>query len=166
MENISEQREFSKVIKSLNPTNFSSNPIETDAWINYFQEWYNDRTTLSHNYFHASHPYLDMKITEEELTRALKNLKTNKSPGLHGIVNEQLRNLPPAGFIYLRRLLYDCIEQDELSRSLKQIKIILILKQGERENLNNYRGIAQVNTYKLFTYILNNRLHTWIEEHK
>lgn len=45
-----------------------------------------------------------------------------------------------------------------------KIKLTLQHKKGDRNDVNNYRGIAQANTIlKLFTLIINNRLQIWAE---
>lgn len=132
-----------------------------NQWIQHYEEWFSDRIINEQNFFVVYHPYLDNEITIQELNFALRNLKPNKS--IDGILNEQLQHLSRPWRKHLNEL-NNFLKNENLPRKLKTIKLTLIHKKGDRTNQNNYRGIALVNTVtKLLTYIVNNRMKTWVE---
>ena len=102
---------------------------------------------------------LDRDITMLELTKSLKLMKNNKSPGPDGIVTEFYK-------FYWKDIGQDLFEvfQNSLNKELlpqsQYLAVIrLIFKKGERENLKNWRPISLLNTdYKILTKLLAERL--------
>ena len=109
---------------------------------------------------------LDCEITEDEILKAISNLKSNKSCSEDGIINEI--------FIKGKTILLPCLHK--LFNSLfisgyfpeiwTKACIVPIFKKGDANNANNYRGISLVSCFgKLFTGVLNNRILKWEKEY-
>ena len=92
--------------------------------------------------------------------------KNNKAPGEDRVGYEFLKN---ASDIFLEELAicYNIIyESSKLDDTFIKSIIFPIFKKGERENTNNYRGIAFMNTVaKTFMSILNSRINKWLHKH-
>ena len=106
---------------------------------------------------------LDYIIKEEEVLKAIKGLKKNKSPGLDNIISE---------FIIYGK--YDLVKSicklfNLVFRTTSYPKIwtVSYLKPVHKKDIisdpGNYRGIA-VSSYlsKLFSLVLLNRLHDYV----
>ena len=107
-------------------------------------------------------------ISENEILQAIRSLKTNKAPGLDGIVNEQIKASIPYMvpiFVKLFNIIFDSgIMPDTWTiGNINQFtKIKVILKKTE-----NYRPITLVSSLgKLFTSIINNRLKDYAEKYE
>lgn len=120
----------------------------------------------------------DTNITIDEVRRALATLKNNKAAGPDGIPNELLKcalndvyddddnqDLSP---MFLR--IYDmmCLLWDKgvIPDALNESNVVLIHKANDIHNLNNYRGIALMNTItKLMSCIVMNRIMSLCSTH-
>lgn len=66
---------------------------------------------------------------------------------------------------YLQNLFNRILDYEHIPISWSQSKITCIYKKGEKNDPNNYRGIALLNTLtKIFTQLLNNRIMNWAEK--
>ena len=104
--------------------------------------------------------------SEEEISRALSQLRFGKAPGLDGIQTETLR-LGGAATVQWLKALFDSIWSSEVVPAdwRKQV-IIPIHKKGSRTDCDNYRGIALLSTpSKVFAKVILNRLKPWAEAH-
>ena len=103
---------------------------------------------------------LNAPITEQELTKALKNLKNNKSAGPDGILNEQIKaTFPQMKDIYIK--LFNQIFDSGIFPETWAAGLIVPIfkKKGSSSDPNNYRGITLISCLaKFFTGVLNNRL--------
>ena len=108
--------------------------------------------------------FLDAPFSLDELSRAIKDLKKNKSAGLDLILNEFIINASNEVKVFIL-LLFNCILRTEyFPRSWAEGNIIPIFKKGERLNTDNYRGITILSCLgKLFTRLLNIRLEAWAD---
>jgi len=110
-------------------------------------------------------PQLDDPISEEEVRRALRNLKHGKAAGLDQVCGEFLKYAGDVVCPFLTHLfnkLYDLsIFPEEWCKSV----IVPLYKKGDKSNPDNYRGISLLSTIgKLFSAILNRRMYEWAEE--
>lgn len=97
--------------------------------------------------------------TETEIHKAVTSLKHNKSPGSDGILGEFYQIYWNIIKIELKQVLTDIFLSKEMSTSQYRGIITLQYKQGEREDLANWRPITLLNTdYKIITKILTGRL--------
>ena len=98
-------------------------------------------------------------ITETELDKGVKSLKKNKSPGCDGIPGEFYQKywkLLKPNFI---KVIREIEETEELCISQYRGIICLLFKQGDRDDLANWRPITLLNNdYKLIAIIYASRL--------
>jgi exonuclease III len=106
---------------------------------------------------------LETNITPSELEKAIFEFKISKSPGEDGIPAEWYQH-----FWYLVKhkfhdLVNEILDSNTLSQSQYKGLISLIYKNGERENLKNWRPITLLNVdYKILTKCLSNRLKPYL----
>ena len=110
---------------------------------------------------------INQPVTENEILTAVRSLKTNKSPGVDNIVNEQIKAtisymLP----IYLKlfNIVFDTgiIPEDWTLGNIKPI----YKNKGNPKNAENYRQITLLSCFgKVFTSVINNRLNTYAKNH-
>ena len=98
------------------------------------------------------------KITKNEISQAIKQLSTNKTPGPDGIPNEFYKSFPEITYL-LEEIFNDYLTNKSMPKDFKKGLILPIYKKGDPEHLKNYRPITLLNTtYKILTTILYNRL--------
>ena len=108
---------------------------------------------------HEENENLERDVTESEIKSAIDMAKNNKSPGEDGIISEFYKDI-----WYLIKdefigLIEEVFENNELSETQNRGIISLSLKNGEREDIRNWRPITLLNTdYKIISKILANRL--------
>ena len=108
---------------------------------------------------------LNAHITEDEIIKAIKSLKNNKSCGTDLILNEFLKHscnkmLP----IFVK--LFNIVFESGIIPELWSVGIMcpIYKNKGDVNNPDNYRGITILSCYgKLFTAVLNNRLNFYLE---
>ena len=146
--------------------------ITASQWFDYFKKLndndhnFNDSFTkqikselnnLEHNY--STNTTLNTAFTNEELIKALRNLKTRKSPGFDGIINEILKFGSHVLIEPLINLFNTVLKSGIFPNNWKKSFLVPVFKSGDQSDPSNYRGIA-INSClgKLFTSVLNNRL--------
>jgi hypothetical protein len=103
----------------------------------------------------------DRQITEEEVKYVLGTMKQNKSPGSDGIVAEFYVIFWDIIKHEFMQVLQEIFENYELCKSQYRGVITLIYKQGDREDIKNWRPITLLNAdYKIIAKILSGRLKT------
>lgn len=128
--------------------------------------WFKPRLYCDVSFIDVRHPNLDSKITIQEMSQVIRNFKNWKTAGRDGIKNEHLKLLTKNWPFYLLKLFNSYLENENPSNELKNITLTLLHKKENRNDKNNYRGIALVNIIvKLLTFIINNRLQTWVESY-
>jgi hypothetical protein len=103
---------------------------------------------------------IEGKITMEEATTALKNMKNNKSPGTDGFTSEFFKVFWKQIGSLVVRSLNDGFEKSELSVTQKEGIIVCIPKGDKpREYIKNWRPISLLNVvYKIGSSCIANRL--------
>ena len=108
---------------------------------------------------------LDSKITTDEITKAIDQLKLNKAAGLDLILNEFIIYGKNQLLPLLLRLLNVMFLKGYFPESWSEGLILPLHKKGSVDSVENYRGITLLSVIsKLFTRILNNRLSHWAED--
>ena len=107
---------------------------------------------------------LDSRISQTEISRACKQLNTNKPPSMDNILYEYLTesiDLTVSSFeIFFNYIL----ETGDFLKNWSKGLIISVFKNGDQSDPSNYRGKALISCFaKLFTVILNNRLKEWAD---
>ena len=127
------------------------------------QEIYNELQSLEKEKRQLN--YLDHTITEQEIRQAVKKLRNEKSPFIdkirHEMITASLESLMP---VYIR--LFNLILQSgKMPDIWCQGLITPIYKSGDKSDPTNYRVICVSSCLgKLFSSILNQRLHLYFEK--
>ena len=99
-------------------------------------------------------------ITTEELRTAINRLKQGKSPDSNGIRAEDIKACDDETREMVRQIFNEFIKQNEFTpEAWKKVKIKVIYKKGDVENVGNCRPICSLPAlYKLFTTRLYRRI--------
>ena len=106
------------------------------------------------------------EITTEELQSAISKLKTGKSPDSNGIRAEDIKACDDETTEMMRQLFNEIIKRNNFTPDeWKKVKIKVIHKKGDVENVSNYRPICSLPAmYKLFSTILYGRLYPMLDQ--
>ena len=101
------------------------------------------------------------EITTEELQSAISKLKTGKSPDSNGIRAEVIKACDDERREMMRQIFNEIIKRNNFTLDeWKKVKIKVIHKKGDVEDVSNYRPICSLPAmYKLFSTILYGRLY-------
>ena len=115
-----------------------------------------------------SSPYdtlFDDLFTEEELSFALKKIKTRKSPGPDNVHNEMMKHLGTHGKRALLKLMNLSWEKSKIPKSWRNAHIVPIHKTGkDPKEAKSYRPISLTSCVgKLGERMVNRRLYWWLE---
>ncbi len=108
--------------------------------------------------------YLNENILFAEISRAVNRLKSGKAVGCDGIPNEVLRS--PSLNQALHKLYTFCFKNGMTPTSWSKSVISPIPKSAMKDPYIplNYRGISLLScVYKLYAYVLNDRLYSYLE---
>lgn len=108
---------------------------------------------------------LNAPFTNDEIRKCIHNLKSNKSPGIDGVINEYIKcTIDKMTNIY-SKLFNIILDTGLVPTNWLQGIIIPIYKKGDHNDPNNYRPITLLSCVgKLFTSVLNNRLNMFLTE--
>lgn len=99
------------------------------------------------------------EITVSEITRALSDMKNNKTPGEDGLVIEAIKMGGNKLLQAIKTLFNACLLKGITPSDWNNAVIILLHKKGDITNIGNYRPISLLShVYKLFTKIITRRL--------
>ena len=119
----------------------------------------NDNATLIND--------LDIEISIEEVQKVVKNLKTQKSPGIDGLISEVFQSSIDILCPLLVKIFNVVFSTGCYPKSWSEGAITPIFKKGDTHDANNYRGITLINILsKTYSHILHNRLLAWAEEYE
>ena len=106
------------------------------------------------------------EITTEELRTAINKLKKRQIPDSNGIKAEDIKACDDETREMVRQIFNEIIKQNEFTpEAWKKVKIKVIYKKGDVENVGNYRPICSLPAlYKLFTAILYSRLYPRLDQ--
>ena len=82
------------------------------------------------------------RISKEEILYALRNLERGKAAGSDGILNEMLMFGGEKMISSMRVLFNNFIELEGYPQEWRRSLIVPMFKDDDREELDNYRGIA------------------------
>lgn len=162
-------------LKHIDNNSDHSVKVEGSIWHNYFKklntltdpqrerqdEIYKLVEDLENN--DLSHD-LDEKISDKEIAKAIKKLKSGKSSGLDLISNEMIKAGQTALMPCLSKLFNLILSSTIYPKNWGNGYLTPIFKSGDPTNPENYRGIV-INSClgKLFNIILHDRLYTYLE---
>ena len=160
-------KHFSKRKKKSIDTNITS-----DQFLHYFKQLADadndsiDSSDVFDDVQNTVYEELDVTITEEEISKAIGRLKSNKSSAEDNIINEMFMKCRDVMTPLLCRLFNEIYNSGFFPESWSKGCIVSIYKKGDKNDPNNYRGITIVSCLgKLFTSVLNNRLLEWDKTH-
>ena len=105
------------------------------------------------------------EITTEELQNAIGKLKTGISPDSNGIRAEDIKACDDETREMVRQLFNEIIKRNNFTPEWKKVKIKVIHKKGDVENVSNYRPVCSLLAmYKLFSTILYGRLYPMLDQ--
>ena len=115
-------------------------------------------------------PIDSFSLTEEDVTKALKNLKTDKSPGIDGIHPRPLKELAEVLSKPITIIFQKSISTGQLPKDWLDAVVSPIYKKGERFLAENYRPVSllciiskvleSIVTPQIINHIKNNKLAT------
>lgn len=88
-----------------------------------------------------------IEIQEEQVTKAIKEMRNGKAPGPGGIPVELIKNGTPKLYRMITKLMNKCINEGNIPKEWKTGYISPIHKKGKRDICDNYRGIAVTSTF-------------------
>ena len=138
--------------------------ITPDQWFEHFHGVFNPPNVHEEeiNYNDPSDiadDYLDQRITESEVLRAIRTLKTGKSPGIDGLSIQFIKTSSQQFVPYLAELFNTFYDSGYFPPERATLVLAPIHKKGSKDDPNNYRGVSLLpEISKIFTSIINNRL--------
>jgi hypothetical protein len=114
----------------------------------------------------------EIGVSYEELREANKNCANNKACGPDGIPSEVWKMLikeeqddAPSLIGVLQREMDEVMKGKDIPAEWCNGEIVSLFKKGDENDINNYRGIAIINTSaKIFLKIINSKLTDFLEE--
>lgn len=87
---------------------------------------------------------IDSELADvDEIKHVIRNLKNSKAPGLDGINNSLLKQLPQRGIEFLKFIVNSCLSLSYFPNCWKHAKVIALHKPGKpTNNPNSYRPIS------------------------
>ena len=156
--------------------------ISEEEWFRHFHNVFNDiiqddtahgegdyRESVRYHHYVTNNDLdsstLDVEISESEVRDAIKTLKFGKAAGPDGFSGEFYKHSSPLVVSYLTKLFNELFNSGTFPLSWSEAIIIPLHKKGDLNSPDNYRGISLLNiSGKLYTFILNKRLTSWVEE--
>ena len=143
--------------------------IKPSSWIKHFSKLLNSpknrNPDLDQSAFACFEPVLDCMISRDEMKEAFEDLKRGKCPGLDQVLLEYLLVLAETHGKTLLRLLNKIFSEHLYPTCWTTNFLKPIFKKGEKDDPDNYRGLAIGSAFaKLFSQILLRRLTSFISE--
>ena len=144
-----------------------SDKLTADDFLEHFSNVFqsNDSDNSSSDFGQICNSTLDSAILQSELKDVISSLKSDKSPGIDGLVAEIFKCsfdiISPLLLKLFNIIFLNGIYPNSWSEGL----ITPIHKKDSIDDANNYRGITLINILsKIYSHILNNRLLKWASE--
>ena len=103
-------------------------------------------------------------VTMEEVKGSVRGLKNGKAMGVDNIPNEFLKKGGPTLWGLLAKAFNMAIREERIPSVWREGQVLLLHKGGERDSLDNYRGITvSSNVGKVFTRVTAARLEHDVE---
>ncbi|CAG2221325.1 unnamed protein product [Mytilus edulis] len=164
-----------KFWSTLKPKNKSKCVADNEAMFSYFENVLGMNPPelsdtvldlLNNTYFDGVNiDLLDTDISEDEIIKALKRLKSGKSAGNDEIVGEMFSSCPSFFAPILKTLFNSIFAIGVYPENWTECLVIPVPKSGDLTSPINYRPIILVSILsKLFTSILTDRLLSWSQD--
>ena len=162
--NSAKKRVFITKIKNEKGECITSRKGIADAFGEFYKRLYEDSERDD-----SEHEMSDDKripaITTEELQSAISKLKTGKSPDSNGIRAEDIKACDDETRVMVRQHTNEITKRNNFTPDeWKKVRIKVIHKKGDVENVSNYRPICSLLAmYKLFSTILYGRFFPMLD---
>ena len=172
VESRNDPKAFWKNVKKIRNRSITPNKISVESWFNHFKDLLhiqNQEDLQNFQYEESSTADIfDAPISEEEVRNSIMQIRSGKSGGPDGILIEMLKNTMFFIIPVLTKLFNKLLDVGDFSESWGQSILCPILKKGNVNDPNNYRGISLIDVLnKTFTGILNDRIYKYcIENNK
>ena len=149
--------------------------ITSDEWFRHFYEVFNlDYTGVETSFddsirnevdieLHGVSDILQVDIMQPEVLDAIRALKNNKAPGPDGLSGDFYKYAAPCVVEFLTQYFNKLFDTGTFPLGWSEAVIQPIHKKGDINSPDNYRGNV---SGKLYSYILNKRLTTWLEDNR
>lgn len=142
-----------------------------DRWTEYIKDLFTDKNTYKKETLEALKGRKivneeESEITLEEVERAMKNMKNNKSTGKDGIPIELIRAGGPVVSKEIHKICQEIWDSGKWPEEWCKSVLVMLQKKGDLKDCNNYRSIALIpHVCKITLTILKERLEKVIEQH-
>ena len=172
-ESVNDPKLFWKTIRSVNRKNVIYNEVSIRQWHDHFANVFNlyedeteENDVRDDNMLDANidEPLFNDFITKDEVLESIKKSKIGKSAGPDRMISEMLKYSNVYVVDFLLQLFNHLFDNGLFPVEWSKSIIIPIYKKGDKNNPDNYRGVALTSVVsKAYTYILNKRLTKWAE---
>ena len=173
MEN-QDPKEYWKLIKELRDNKKNEAEFDTDKFTSFFEKLYSlpkngpeqQKITdlVQQTLENASHTFED-RFTLEELIKAIKRLKNNKSAGPDRIIAEMLKASTPEIMLLILKIMNKIRTTFQYPTKWGIGITSLLFKEGDDDDPGNYRAITVTDTLaKVLAILINERMETWSKE--
>ena len=172
-------KDFWKLLSDLKGLDqeFKQNPIPMDEWVKHFTKLLNTSMKIDPKLDeHITHfieenrnaifNELNFSIKEGDIVKAINFLKTGKSAGVDGILNEMFKAGADSLMPSLIKLFNAILCKGHFPSSWRDNTLTPLYKnKGDADDPKNYRGIAVASSFsKLFLTIMQQRLQKFASE--
>ena len=174
LENIEKKdpAEYWKLVDSLKESKQSESHFEPEIFTQFFEKLYAKTEKENEEVFNFVQEFLQNKslssepdFTLEELKKAIKSLKNNKSAGPDRIPAEMFKVCPDNILNLILKIMNKIKSTSEFPLQWGLGITSLLLKDGNDEDPNNYRAITVTAALsKILAVLINERLEKWITE--
>jgi len=165
---------FWSTLKRISSKKRVTGNIDKEVWLEHFSNVFNATTEPYENVFDGSlhesfsetfNLQLNGDISHNEVVEAISHLKQNKAGGPDTLIPEIFIHSAEIITPFLVGLFNHVFSSGQFPDAWTEAIIQPLHKKGNTQDPNNYRGISLLKVCsKLYSYILNKRLVTWIEE--
>ena len=114
---------------------------------------------------HIQNDLPDRQINIEEIKTVIANSKNGKAAGLDKIIPELIKALDEKTLDIFVLLLNKILDNGVFPEEWTSGVVVILYKEGERSDLNNYRGITLLSMPgKILVGVLNNRLTEFVKQ--
>jgi len=164
-------QKFWTELRKLKSTPKNNNSISEKEFLEHFKslfstdlEFHNEEIDEELNNYEIENDTLDRTFSCEEVAGAIRCLKTGKSTGIDNLTAEmfiECKDLfTPLLCKLFNYMISKCVYPDSWTKGI----IVPVPKKGDRNDVNNYRGITLTSIFsKIFSILLDTRLRNWAE---
>ena len=154
-------------VKSKDGTLLTENDEVKNRWKEYFRELFDceEREIDTRTEAEEREEKVSDEITEDEVRRVIRKIKSGKASGVCGIQGELLKAGGEVTVKWLQEIYSMVWRTGVVPRDWRRAVIIPIHKKGSRKLCKNYRGVSLLSIPgKVFASILNNRVRKVTED--